>query len=132
MNESNNKIVVPDSTAIQRKIYTVRDVQVMLDTDLAFFYGVETKVLNQAVKRNEERFPPDFMFPLTKEEKTELVTNCDHLSQLKFSSVLPKVFTEQGVAMLSGILRSETALKMSIQKFDRNKKRLEKNVGVLI
>ncbi len=115
MEESKNKLIVYDSAAIQRKIYTVRNVQVMLDNDLASFYGISTKVLNQAVKRNIERFPKDFMFQLTKDEKNELVTNCDHLEHLKFSSTLPYVFTEQGVAMLSGVLRSETAVKMSIQ-----------------
>lgn len=115
MIKSKDSVILYDSISIQRKIYTIRDLQVMLDTDLADFYGLETKVLNQAVKRNKERFPEDFMFQLTKDEKDELVTNCDHLKHLKFSSALPKVFTEQGVAMLSGVLKSETAVKMSIQ-----------------
>ena len=115
MKKSKNSLLLYNSQSIQQKIYTIRDVQVMLDTDLADFYGLETKVLNQAVKRNKERFPEDFMFQLTKDEKDELVTNCDHLKHLKFSSALPKVFTEQGVAMLSGVLKSETAIKMSIQ-----------------
>jgi len=115
MEKSKDSLLVYDSASIQRKIYTIRAVQVMLDTDLADFYGIGTKVLNQAVKRNIDRFPEDFMFQLTIEEKDELVTNCDHLEHLKFSSALPKVFTEQGVAMLSGVLKSETAVKMSIQ-----------------
>jgi hypothetical protein len=115
MGKSKNSVILYDAKYIQRKIYTIRNVQVMLDTDLADFYGIGTKVLNQAVKRNKERFPEDFMFQLMKEEKDELVTNCDHLQHLKFSSVLPKVFTEQGVAMLSGVLKSDTAVKMSIQ-----------------
>jgi hypothetical protein len=72
----------------------------MLDADLADLYGVPTKVLNQAVKRNGCRFPPDFMFRLTKAEKNELVTNCDRFQRLKHSSVFPGAFTEQGVAML--------------------------------
>jgi len=68
MNELNNKIVVPDSTAIQRKIYTIRDAQIILDSDLASFYVVETKQLNRAVKRNIERFPQEFMFTLDENE----------------------------------------------------------------
>ncbi len=110
------EIAVYDSNTIQRKIYTIRDVQVMLDRDLAAFYGVETKVLNQAVKRNIERFPQEFMFQLTKEElknwKSQIVTSKREKMGLR---KLPYVFTEQGVAMLSGILKSETAVKMSIQ-----------------
>ena len=80
----------------------------MLDTDLARLYGVGTKALNQAVKRNKERFPEDFMFQLTKREKAEVVTNCDHLRRLKFSPTLPYAFTEQGTAMLSSV-RSQSA-----------------------
>ena len=99
---------------IQKRIYTVRKVQVMLDEDLAVLYGVKTKVLNQAVKRNQERFPPEFMFQLTKEDMENL------RSQIVTSSwggrrYLPYAFTEQGVAMLSAVLKSETAVKVSIQ-----------------
>ncbi|MBU2447278.1 MAG: ORF6N domain-containing protein [Bacteroidetes bacterium] len=116
MEEEKNKIIVYGSAAIQRKIYTIRDVQVMLDRDLANFYGVETKVLNQAVNRNIERFPEDFMFQLTKDElenwKSQIVTSNKEKMGLR---KLPYVFTEQGVAMLSGVLRSETAIRMSIQ-----------------
>lgn len=115
MKDSKNKIVVYNSASIQRKIYTVRNVQVMIDSDLAELYRVQTKVLNQAVKRNIERFPEEFRFKLTTDEKLELVTNCDHLQKLKYSPTLPYVFTEPGVAMLSAVLRSETAIKMSIQ-----------------
>ena len=82
---------------IEQSIFVIRSQKVMLDTDLAVLYAVETKVLNQAVKRNERRFPPDFAFRLTKNEKDELVTNCDRLSRLKHSSALPRAFTEQGV-----------------------------------
>lgn len=115
MEKHKSSLILYDSKAIQHKIFTIRGIQVMLDADLADFYGIGTKVLNQAVKRNIERFPEEFMFQLTKDEKNELVTNCDHLNHLKFSSALPKVFTEQGVAMLAGVLKSETAVKMSIQ-----------------
>jgi hypothetical protein len=100
---------------IHSKIFTIRGKQVMLDRDLAVLYNVQTKVLNQAVKRNKERFPENFSFQLRLSEKNELVTNCDRLTNLKHASVNPFVFTEQGVAMLSAILRSETAIQVSIQ-----------------
>jgi len=100
---------------IASKIHLIRGMKVMLDADLAELYGVTTKALNQAVTRNEQRFPPDFMFRLAKEEKQELVTNCDRLDRLKHSSALPHVFTEQGVAMLSSVLRSERAIHVNIQ-----------------
>lgn len=88
-------------------IFQFRGMKVMVDTDLAVLYGTSTKALKQQVKRNLGRFPADFMFELTLEEKNELVTNCDRFHALKHSSVNPMVFTEQGVAMLSSVLRSE-------------------------
>ena len=103
------------SELILPKILILRGKRVMLDRDLAELYNVPTKVLNQAVKRNIKRFPMDFMFQLTKTERLELVTNCDHLSPLKFSYQLPLVFTEQGVAMLSSVLNSERAIRVNIQ-----------------
>lgn len=81
---------------IETRILDIRGQEVMIDADLADIYGVPTKALNQAVKRNLERFPQDFMFQLTKSEKEEVVTNCDHLTKLKYSPVLPRVFTEHG------------------------------------
>jgi len=87
----------------------------MLDADLAALYGVATKVLNQAVKRNQKRFPSDFSFRLTETEKNEVVTNCDHLSRLRFSHVLPYAFTEHGAIMLSSVLNSERAMETSVQ-----------------
>jgi len=99
---------------IEQKIFMVRGHRVMIDRDLAELYGVCTKVLNQAVKRNVSRFPLDFMFQLTKIEKEEVVTNCDHLKTLKFSPQLPYAFTEQGVAMLSSVLHSENAIQVNI------------------
>lgn len=91
-------------------ILTVRDVQVMLDSDLAFLYGVETKIFNQAVKRNIERFPESFRFQLFADEyqilRSQFVTSSSHGGR----RYLPYVFTEQGVAMLSAILHSETAI----------------------
>jgi hypothetical protein len=100
---------------IERAIFLIRGQKVMLDADLAELYGVLTKVLNQAVKRNKERFPVDFMFQLTKEEKDEVVTNCDHLKRLKFSPTLPHAFTEHGAIMLATILNSPIAVQASIQ-----------------
>jgi ribosomal protein S19 len=101
---------------IQSRIYTIHDVQVMLDEDLAKFYGVETRVLNQAVKRNINRFPESYMFQLAEDETDDLISqyvisSSGHGGRRK----LPYVFTEQGVAMLAGVLRSDTAIKMSIQ-----------------
>ena len=104
--------------AIENMILSIRGAQVMIDRDLALLYGVETKVLNQAVKRNIERFPERFRFQLSKNETDELVTNCDRLRNLKHSSTLPHVFTEQGVAMLSSVLNSLTAIEVSIQIMD--------------
>lgn len=105
--------LIPEEV-IERKIFMIRRHKVMLDRDLAELYGVSTKALNQAVKRNTSRFPEDFMFQLTPEEKREVVTNCDHLKSLKFSPQLPYAFTEQGVAMLSSVLNSERAIQVNI------------------
>ena len=93
-------------------IFTFRGKKVMVDSDLALLYDVPTKALKQQVKRNPVRFPEDFMFELSMNEKDELVTICDRLSFLKHSSVNPLVFTEQGVAMLSSVLHSEKAIRI--------------------
>lgn len=95
-------------------ILTIRETPVLVDADLATLYGVTTKALNQAVQRNIERFPVGFKFQLTQVEKNELVTNCDRFKKLKHSSALPHAFTEQGVAMISAVLKSDTAVKISI------------------
>ncbi len=87
----------------------------MLDHDIAKYFDIETKRLNEQVKRNKPRFPVEFCFQLNVDEKNELVAICDRLKNLKHSSALPYVFTEQGVAMLSAVLKSETAIKASIQ-----------------
>lgn len=86
----------------------------MVDNDLAKMFGVETKYLNRQVKRNIKRFPSEFMFQLTEKEKEDVVTNWHHLRTIKFSHVLPFVFTEHGVAMLATVLNSETAIAVSI------------------
>ncbi|MBI5141086.1 MAG: ORF6N domain-containing protein [Geobacter sp.] len=99
---------------IEMKILLIRGEKVMLDADMAALYGVTTKVLNQAVKRNVERFPRDFMFQLTKEEKHEVVTNCDHLRRLKFSPNQPFAFTEHGAIMAATILNSPVAIQTSV------------------
>lgn len=109
-----NDIIIP----IETQILTIRGQRVMLDRDLAALYGVPTKVLNQAVKRNINRFPIHYMFQLSKEEKRELVTNCDRFASLKHSSSLPYAFTEYGVAMLSSVLNSERAIQINIQIID--------------
>ena len=90
----------------------------MIDRDLAELYGVETKRINEQVKRNSSRFPERYCFQLTEKEKDELVANCDHLSSLKYSYQLPHVFTEHGVAMLSTVLKSETAVTISFLIID--------------
>jgi hypothetical protein len=100
---------------IERAILLIRGEKVMLDIDLAAIYEVTTKRLNEQVKRNLNRFPPDFMFQLTTAEKAEVVANCDHLIQLRFSPHLPYAFTEHGALMLANVLNSERAAQTSVQ-----------------
>ena len=99
---------------IQKKIYEIRGKQVMLDFDLALLYGVETKVLKQGVKRNIRRFPIDFMFELTQEEFNSLRSQFVTSNKRGGIRYMPFAFTEQGVAMLSSILKSETAIEINI------------------
>lgn len=101
--------------SIQQQILVLRGKQTLLDRDLAKIYQVDTKVLNQAVKRNIDRFPLEFRFQLNNYELEQLVTNCDRFNPLKHTSNLPYAFTEQGVAMLSTVLRSSIAVQISIQ-----------------
>lgn len=113
------KALIPHEL-IERAILLVRGQKVILDEDLAELYGVEIRILNQAVKRNIRRFPADFMFQLTAEEHTECQSLRSHFVILKQSrgshrKYLPYVFTEQGVAMLSGVLNSERAIEVNIQ-----------------
>jgi hypothetical protein len=110
------KTIAMADEAIISKIYLIRGKKVMLDRDLAVLYGVETRVLNQAVRRNERRFPDDFMFQLTAEELNDwksqiVISNKEKLGLRK----PPLAFTEQGVAMLSSVLNSETAIEVNIQ-----------------
>jgi len=99
---------------VEETIMLIRGQKVILDSDLARLYGTTTKRLNEQVRRNRERFPEDFMFRLMKDEKAEVVANCDHLSMLKFSPALPFVFTEHGAIMAANVLNSPRAVQMSV------------------
>jgi len=99
---------------IEQAILLIRGQKVILDTDLAALYEVETRRLNEQVKRNKARFPEDFMFQLTGDEKTEVIANCDHLSRLKFSPTLPYAFTEHGAIMAASVLNSPRADEVSV------------------
>ncbi|MBW6503597.1 ORF6N domain-containing protein [bacterium] len=100
---------------ISRRILTVRGHRVIIDADLAEIYGVPTKALNQGVKRNSNRFPVDFAFRLTTEEKAELVTICDRFNRLKHSAATPLAFTEHGVIMAANGMNSPRAIEGSVQ-----------------
>ena len=110
------KFLIPSAVIVSR-IYIFRNKKVMLDRDLAELYGVQTKVLNLAVKRNIKRFPEDFMFQLTKEEDKSLRSQIETLKKGRgqHQKYLPNVFTEQGVAMLSSVLNSDRAINVNIQ-----------------
>lgn len=99
-----------DVEKVESKVIVLRDTQVILDRDVAALYGVETKAVNQAVKRNIAKFPESYMFQLNEHEKNEVVTNCYHLSNLRFSKTLPYAFTEKGLYMLATILKSPLAI----------------------
>lgn len=109
------KSLIPQEI-IENKIFLIRGKKVMLDKDLATLYGVGTKVLNQAVKRNIERFPDEFMFRLSKQENSELLrSQFVTLEKGQYSKYLPYVFTEYGVAMLSSVLNSKKSIQVNIQ-----------------
>jgi hypothetical protein len=108
---ANNTLLVP---RIESRIQVIRGLRVMLDGDLAALYGVQTKRLNEQVKRNRDRFPSDFLFQLTADEKIEVVANCDHLQNLKFSKALPFAFTEHGAIQAANVLASSQAVEMGI------------------
>jgi ORF6N domain len=107
-----NNLIAAES--IEAKILLIRGLKVMLDADLAELYGVETKRLNEQVRRNSDRFPEDFMFRLTAEEKAEVVANCDHLAKLKYSPSLPYAFTEHGTIMAANVINSHRAVEISV------------------
>ena len=118
---------------IQNRIFTIRGIQIMLDKDLAELYEVAVKRLNEQVRRNINRFPIEFRFQLNDIEKNELVANCDRFKNLKHSSVNPYAYTEQGVAMLSAVIHSDIAIKVSIEiinAFVAMKKFINTNAGI--
>jgi hypothetical protein len=106
--------IVSRPLPLERRIVTIRGEKVILDADLAQLYGVTTKRLNEQVKRNQARFPSDFAFILTAEERNEVVANCDHLARIKFSSTPPRAFTEHGAIMAANVLNSPQAVQMSV------------------
>jgi hypothetical protein len=99
---------------IENRILLIKGEKVIIDADLAEFYGVPTKRLNEQVKRNKDRFPHDFMFQLSPDEKAEVVANCDHLENLKYSRALPYAFTEHGAIMAAGVLNTSRAIEVSV------------------
>jgi DNA-binding transcriptional regulator YdaS (Cro superfamily) len=99
---------------IARQIVIIRGNKVMIDADLARLYGVSTKRLNQQIKRNARRFPPDFVFQLSRAERDEVVANCDHLRRLRFSPTMPFAFTEHGALMAASVLNTFRAVEVSM------------------
>lgn len=120
---------------IEKLIVTVRGEQVLIDQDIARLYGVTTSRLNQQAKRNIERFPESFRFQLTKEERDEVVANCDNLRSLKFYPSLPYAYTEQGIGQLSTVVHSKIAIKRSIlimNAFVAMRRFMAQNAGMLM
>ncbi|MBF0107213.1 MAG: ORF6N domain-containing protein [Deltaproteobacteria bacterium] len=109
--QSSKLVILPQ---VERSIFLIRGEKVILDSELATLYGVKTKVLNQAIKRNKHRFPEDFIFRLTKPEKDELVTICDRFNKLKHSISLPYAFTEYGAIMAATVLNTKLAIEVSV------------------
>ena len=114
MSEDKLSVKIP-TEIILNKIIEMRGKKVMVDSDLAELYGVTTKRLNEQVKRNIKRFPEDFMFQVTKEEKDSVILQFEHLNKLKFSSTLSYAFTEHGAVMLASVLNSDKAIEVNIQ-----------------
>jgi hypothetical protein len=120
---------------IEKLIITIRGEQVLIDQDIARLYGVTTKRLNEQAKRNSARFPNNFRFELTEEERDEVVANCDHLQSLKFRPTLPYAFTEQGIGQLSSVVHSQKAIERSIvimNAFVAMRRFIVQNAGVLM
>ena len=105
-----NKIL----SEVENKIITLRNQQVILDADVAYLYGVQTKRVNEAVSNNPKKFPQGYVFELSEKEKTEVVEIFDHLHKLRFSPQLPNAFTEKGLYMLATILKSDKAVETTI------------------
>ncbi len=107
MEEGKREKTLLQESSIMQKIMNLRGTKIMIDHDLAELFGVSTKRLKEQVRRNIKRFPDDFMFQLTEEEKQEVVAICDHLAKLRYSPYLPYAFTEHGAVMLASVLNSE-------------------------
>jgi len=125
-----NITIIPQERILQGILF-IRGQKVLLDAALALLYGITTKRLKEQVRRNLDRFPSDFMFELTQEEKIEVVANCDHLKKLRFSPYLPYAFTEHGALMLANVLNSKRAVQVSVQivrTFVRLRELLESNI----
>lgn len=105
---------VVNFNSVEDKIIVLRGYNVLIDTDVADLYGVETKRINEAVKNNPEKFPKGYILEMTNNEKREVVENFDHLEKLKYSPTLPKAFTEKGLYMLATILKSDKATQTTI------------------
>ena len=118
---------------VQDKIIDIREEKVMLDSDVAALYGVETKEVNQAVSNNPDKFPKGYIFKLTKNEKQEVVKIFDHLSKLKFSPHLPTAFTKKGLYMLATIIKSPKAVRTTLDIIETYAKikYLSRNISLL-
>ena len=114
------KKILPDVTSedVEERVLVLRDQRVLIDSDVAELYGIETKRVNEAVRNNPEKFPYGYIFVLDKYEKQEVVENFDHLNKLKFSKVQPTAFTERGLYMLATILKSERAISTTLAIVD--------------
>ena len=115
---------------LESMIFTIRERKVIIDADLAALYDVPTKALNQAVRRNEDRFPRDFIFRLTVKERLEVVTNCDHLAKLKFSRTLPMAFTEHGAIMAAWDDHQRAVVEFHVVHHDANGGKVVIGVGI--
>ena len=111
---------LPDVTSedVEERVLVLRNQRVLIDSDVAELYGIETKRVNEAVRNNPEKFPYGYIFVLDKYEKQEVVENFDHLNKLKFSKVQPTAFTERGLYMLATILKSERAISTTLAIVD--------------
>ena len=114
------KTILPDVTSedVEERVLVLRNQRVLIDSDVAELYGIETKRVNEAVRNNPEKFPYGYIFVLDKYEKQEVVENFDHLNKLKFSKVQPTAFTERGLYMLATILKSERAISTTLAIVD--------------
>lgn len=114
------KKILPDVTSedVEERVLILRNQRVLIDSDVAELYGIETKRVNEAVRNNPEKFPYGYIFVLDKYEKQEVVENFDHLNKLKFSKVQPTAFTERGLYMLATILKSERAISTTLAIVD--------------